>query len=254
METKRLLKALGKYYPKRLAESYDHVGLQLGKLPPETKSVFLVLDFDRFVFEKAAAFRPDLVITHHPFFFGRPREILERDPEKKALAEAAAEAGLCIYSFHTNFDAGTPGMNDELCRRLGLSAVKPLSGEPCARGGLLPAPMGIREFAAYAKERLGVPYGRLLDGGKKVVRKVAVIGGAGSFAWRIAKEEGYDVFVSGDCPHHAFREMAIAGYDYLDLPHEIEKAFVLRMKETLLSIDPTLRVSGAEHEIPPRII
>ncbi len=254
MQTKKLLRKLAAYYPKRLAEGYDHVGLQIGALPEETNRIMLCLDFDRFLLDEALAFRPDLIISHHPFFFGNPRKIREADPEKDALSKRLEEEGLTVYSFHTNFDSGTPGMNDELAGRLGLSDIRPLVGERSARGGELPREMDIHEFAEYAKERLGAPYGRLVAEGKESVRSVAIIGGAGSFAWRIAKEEGYDIYVSGDCPHHAFREMKIAGYNYLDLPHEIEKAFVSRMEKTLKSIDPALEIRGFEHEVPPELI
>ncbi len=254
METNRLLRALARYYPKRLAEGYDHVGLQLGTLKEETKRIFLCLDFDSQVFEEARAFGPDLIITHHPYFFGNPKKIMEVDVEKAELTKRCEEAGLAIYSYHTNFDAGYPGMNDELALRLGLLDVANLATQPTARGGRLPEPMDIHEFAEYAKKALRAPYGLLIAAGKPVVEKVAIIGGAGSFAWRDVKEEGYDVYISGDAPHHARREILLAGFDYLDLPHEIEGAFVERMKKTLLSIDGSLEIGGEVHEVPPEVI
>ena len=44
MKTKTLLKKIAKYFPKSLAESYDHVGLQCGKIKEETNTILLCLD------------------------------------------------------------------------------------------------------------------------------------------------------------------------------------------------------------------
>ena len=52
MKTKTLLKKLAKYFPKSLAESYDHVGLQCGKIKEETNTILLCLDYDEEVFRK----------------------------------------------------------------------------------------------------------------------------------------------------------------------------------------------------------
>ena len=46
MKTKILLKKLARYFPKSLAESYDHVGLQCGKIKEETNTILLCLDYD----------------------------------------------------------------------------------------------------------------------------------------------------------------------------------------------------------------
>jgi hypothetical protein len=48
--------------------------------------------------------------------------------------------------------------------------------------------------------------------------------------------------------HHGRREIVLRHYNYLDLPHEIEKAFMSRMTKTLLNIDQTLTISSVDHE------
>ena len=69
-----------------------------------------------------------------------------------------------------------------------------------------------------------------------------------------AQKEGYDIFISGDIPHHGRREVVLRKYNYLDLPHEIEKIFMPQMEETLLSIDPTLEIVKVDHEELPILI
>jgi dinuclear metal center YbgI/SA1388 family protein len=254
MKTRRLLRELAAFYPQRLREKGDFGGLMCGKLPEESNVILLCLDYDDEVYPVAKRLHPDLIVTHHPFVFGPKGSVLAHDPIKRSLYERTEKEGLAVYSFHTNFDAGTPGMNDALADRLGLLDVKPLEGCPMARGGRLPMPLPIADFAYYAKKRLGVDYGLLIAAGKAVVRSVAIVGGGGWRGNELAQRLGYDIFVSGDMPHHGRREVTLRHYDYLDLPHEIEKAFMPRMRQTILRLDPTLRVETLDHEKTPIVI
>lgn len=254
MKTAILLNKLAHYYPQRLRDKGDFGGLMEGKLPSEIHKIMLCLDFDDELYLHALQEKPDLIITHHPFIFGTKFKVLSEDPIKKDLYLRMEKAGIPIYSYHTNFDSGTPGMNDELAEKLSLGSVHPLQSSIMARGGILPKPMEVHAFAHYAKERLGVAYGLLIAEGKKEISSVALIGGGG---WRenvLAQQEGYDIFLSGDCPHHGRREIVLRHYNYLDLPHEIEKAFMSRMTKTLLIIDHSLEIVSFDHEQLPEVI
>ena len=159
-----------------------------------------------------------------------------------------------ILSYHTNFDAASGGMNDALAEKLGLVDVKPLETAPMARGGKLKEPMEIHAFAQYAKERFKVAYGLLIHEGKDVVSSVALIGGGGSREYLNAMLEGYDIYLSGDAPHHCRREIVLNHYNYIDFPHEIEHVFMEQMEKVLLSLDPDLTILKVDHEKLPEVI
>ena len=254
MKTRSLLKQLGDRYPKRLAEGYDHPGLQVGHLKEETHRILLALDFDDQVFPLLEEFKPDLIITHHPFIFGKKRYVLASDPVKEALYKKMEALDIPILSYHTNFDAASGGMNDALAEKLGLVDVKPLETAPMARGGKLKEPMEIHAFAQYAKERFKVAYGLLIHEGKDVVSSVALIGGGGSREYLNAMLEGYDIYLSGDAPHHCRREIVLNHYNYIDFPHEIEHVFMEQMEKVLLSLDPDLTILKVDHEKLPEVI
>lgn len=254
MKARKMTQLFGRLYPQRLREFYDRGGVMVGRLKEDIHKVLLCLDFDDEVLPIALKERPDLILTHHPFIFGTRARVLNGDPIKKKLYERCLEEGFCVYSIHTNFDAGTPGMNDALANKLGLEGIKPLDNAPMARGGKLPRKMEVREFARYAKEKLGVSYGLLINEGKPIIETVAIIGGGG---WReniLAQKEGYDIYISGDIPHHARRDIVLRKYNYLDLPHEIEKAFMDQMEKVLLSLDTNLKIIKIDHEKLPEVI
>lgn len=255
MKTKTLISKLAKRFPKRLAKrNHDYVGLMAGKLKEDVQTILLCLDFDEEVYEIAKAKRPDLIISHHPFIFGSKVKVLKTDEEKRVLYEKINELDIPVYSMHTNFDEGNGGMNDALSAALGLKNVFAPELEPMMRCGYLNKPMSITDFVGYAKRQLNVSYGLLVNSGTKTIHSVGIIGGGGSHDWRIAKDAGMDIYISGDAPHHVRRDIVRAHYNYLDLPHEIEKIFMKTMEELLHQYDSTLKVIIVDHEQLPTVI
>ena len=255
MKTNIMLKKLAKRFPKRYAKmNHDRVGLMTGKLPLEVHKILLALDFDKEIFPLAEKERPDLILTHHPFIYGTRAYILSHDEEKKDLVEKIDALGIPVYSMHTNFDTGKGGMNDALAEALGLQNIRSSTKNPMLRGGELKEEMAVEEFAKFANKAFDVDYSLLIANGKKTIKSVAIIGGGGSRNWKLAKDEGYDIFISGDAPHYVRRDIVIYGYNYLDMPHEIEKIFTKQMKKLLLEMDPSLEIITVDHEKLPKVI
>lgn len=255
MNTRKLLLKLSKQFPKRYAKmNHDRVGLMTGKLPEDVHKILLCLDMDYEVLPLVKKERPDLILTHHPFIYGTPGFILSHDSVKASLVNELAALNIPVYSMHTNFDTGVGGMNDALCEALELHDIKSSEKDMMMRGGKLPRPMEIEEFAKYVKEKLNIDYALLISNGKKVVESAAIIGGGGSRRWSLAKDEGYDVFISGDAPHYVRRDVVAYQYNYIDVPHEVEKIFMPTMKKILLGIDNSLEVVTVDHEKMPKVI
>ena len=255
MKTRNLLNKLAKRFPKRFAKAnHDFVGLMTGKLPLEVNKIVLCLDCDWEIFDKIKEIKPDLVLTHHPLVYGYRSKVFKRDPSKKELCEALAALNIPVYSMHTNFDTGEGGMNDALASALNLQDIKKVEGNDMMRGGRLDKEMTPEEFAKYANKCFKVNYSLLINKGSDVIRSVAVIGGGGSGYWPLAKEAGYDIYISGDAPHHVRREIVNGKYNYLDMPHEIEKMFIPTMNKLIHEIDPSIEIIEIDHEIEPKVI
>lgn len=254
MKTKSLIRRLAEIYPQRLRDSYDFGGLMVGPYKEETKRILLCLDYDETIEEKAISFKPDLIITHHPFFFGNSKKILEANAEKRRSFEFLKKEGIPLASYHTNFDRAKEGMNDALAEALFLSGIASLKGDDMARGGKLPFAMSMDDLSKYVIEKLNLPYVGAIKEGKKKVSTVALIGGGGWRSFATAMEEGYDVFLSGDCPHHGRREIILSHYNYIDMPHEVETIFVDKFANILLKINHELTILKVRHEHPLEIV
>lgn len=250
-----ILRNLSKNFPKRIAKAnHDRVGLMTGKKPNKVQKIFISLDMDWEVLPLVKEFKPDVIITHHPLIYGTRARVLKADESKRLLVEEIDRLGIPVYSFHTNFDTGKGGMNDALSIALGLQNIYTPMKDAMMRIGELEEAISAVEFAKKAKTVFHVDYALLINSGSKNVKKVGIIGGGGSRGWRIAKEEGCDIYISGDAPHHVRRDIVNAKYNYLDMPHEIEKIFIPTMKEILLSYDSSLEIMTVDHEKVPQVI
>ena len=79
MKTNKLLRKLAVNFPKSIKSPGDYVGLMTGKLKDETNTILLCLDLDNEVYETMIekGYKPDLILTHHPFIYGTKYAIIE---------------------------------------------------------------------------------------------------------------------------------------------------------------------------------
>ena len=255
MKTRSLLLKLAKSFPKRIAKKHhDYVGLMIGPLKEETNKILICLDFDAEILDEAIKIKPDLIITHHPFYFGSKRKILKYDALKAYITERLIENGIPLISMHTNFDEGIGGMNDALARKLNLKDVYIPECEKMMRIGYLEHEMHVEEFAKHAQKALNVDYALLTKAGNDTVKKVGIIGGGGSRNYITALKEGADIYISGDAPHHIRRDIVAAKFNYLDVPHEVERVFMETMSSIINKIDPSVECIILDHEKMPKVI
>jgi dinuclear metal center YbgI/SA1388 family protein len=120
---------LEEFAPRRLAERWDNVGLLLGDPNAEVARVMTCLTVTRTTAAEAAAEAAELVVSHHPILF-REVKRLRSDLPETAPVWILARAGIAVASPHTAFDSTSGGINDVLCRRLGLGEMAPLRPLP----------------------------------------------------------------------------------------------------------------------------
>ena len=148
IEMNVILRNLSRSFPKRIAKAnHDRVGLMTGKKPDKVQKIFLSLDLDWEVLPQVKEFKPDVIITHHPFIYGTRARVLKYDESKRLLVEEIDRMGIPVYSFHTNFDTGKGGMNDALSKALGLVNIYAPMKDPMMRIGELETSISAEELA-----------------------------------------------------------------------------------------------------------
>ncbi len=119
--------ALEAWAPPGSAQSYDNVGLQVGRPERTVERALLALDMTPAVLDEAKEHGAQLIITHHPLLF-RPLKRVTADGYVSSQALRLAEAGIALYAAHTNLDAAPGGVSFALAEHLGLAEMTFLDG------------------------------------------------------------------------------------------------------------------------------
>ncbi|GAB2846010.1 Nif3-like dinuclear metal center hexameric protein [Actinocorallia aurea] len=217
----------GRYDP-AWAEAWDAVGLVCGDPESEIGSVLLAVDPVAAVVDEAIADGAQLLITHHPLLLRGVHGVPANTPKGRTVHRMIG-SGVALYTAHTNADVADPGVSDALARAVGVTgALRPLSPSPAdprrglGRIGELAEPVALREFTARAAAALprtawGV---RAAGDPDRVVRTVAVCGGAGDSLIDTARAAGADVYLTADLRHHPVSESLESGpMAFVDAAH-----------------------------------
>jgi dinuclear metal center YbgI/SA1388 family protein len=116
---------LERFAPCGTAADWDNVGLLLGDPAANVSRVMTCLTLTPDVAAEAVREGANLIVSHHPVLFRGVKKLTATTPDGQS-AIPLLRAGIAVYSPHTAFDNCTGGINDGLCRRLGLQKVVPL--------------------------------------------------------------------------------------------------------------------------------
>ena len=235
--------------PSELACSWDNVGLLVDVSVP-VSHVLTTLDITAAVVQEAVENDCQLIVSHHPVIFNPLRTV-----QPQNIIYALVQSGIAVISAHTNLDMAYPyGVNDALCRKLGLQNVRGILKEgetDIAYMGELPEEMTTEDFAAHIKEALGLSAVRC-TAVSKMLRTVAVVGGAGGDYALAAQAKGADAFVTGEVKHHEAIAAQQAGLALYEAGHyHTELPYRKRLKAYLDTACPGVEFIVSESERPP---
>ncbi|RDW19213.1 Nif3-like dinuclear metal center hexameric protein [Oceanobacillus arenosus] len=91
------------------------------------------------------------------------------------------------------------------------------------RIGTLSATMKLRDLCEHVKTTLEVPNMRVIGDLDKQVRKIAILGGSGEKYIHLARQNGADVYITGDMSFHVAQDAWQMGLQVIDAGHYIEK-------------------------------
>lgn len=123
-----VIRKLEEIAPKKLAEKWDNVGLQIGSREKEVKKMLLALDVTQGVVDEAIDNDVDMIISHHPIFFTSIKS-LDIDTYKGKIIDKIIKNDIVLYTAHTNLDSSDEGVSDALVEVLDIKPTGVLSKE-----------------------------------------------------------------------------------------------------------------------------
>lgn len=123
MKFKEVSRALASWAPPSLAESYDNVGLIVGDPNAECTGILINLDVTESLIDEAIARGANLVVTHHPIWFG-PRKRLNGEDYVSRIIIKAIKADVGLLACHTNLDNVRHGVNRKIGEVMGVTGMR----------------------------------------------------------------------------------------------------------------------------------
>jgi dinuclear metal center YbgI/SA1388 family protein len=254
---REVLEVVERLYPPATAQSWDRVGLVTGDPEQPVRRIHLAVDPTLAVVEEARALAADLLLTHHPLLL-RGVHAVATTTAKGATVTGLVVGDVALYVAHTNADVAAEGVCEALADAVGLGPREPLTlseGQPLGRVGDLAEALPLRAFAERLASRLPTAAGGIRVAGPPdaVVRRVAVLGGAGDDLFDAVRASGADVYVTADLRHHPAleaREEARGGAPYLvDAGHWATEQVWLARAERALRAELGERATRVETHI-----
>ena len=228
--------------PLEYQEPYDNAGLLTGDPSMKVTGVLTALDMLEPVIDEAIAKGCNVVVAHHPIIFKGLKSLTGAHYVERVVIKAI-RAGIALYAIHTNLDSVLDhGVNERIAIRLGLGHLQVLDPKPDVDHktpvgigvlGHLPAPLPFGEFIALLKDRMHCQVVRHTSWDDRLIQKVAVCGGSGSFLLPKALSSGADAFVTGDYKYHEFFE-ADGRILIADIGHYESEQFTINLLEELI--------------------
>jgi dinuclear metal center YbgI/SA1388 family protein len=219
----RVVAAIEARYPPSTAEEWDRVGLVVGDPDQTVRTVLLAVDCVQATVAEAEAVGAQLMVVHHPLLL-RGVHSVATTTYKGSLVHRLIRAGIGLYTAHTNADVALPGVGDALAARVGLHDVRPLRSDVPHPGrvGRLDPPLPLRALAEELARRLPATAVGVRAAGDpdRLIRTLAVVGGAGDAFLADATAAGVDAYLTSDLRHHpASEHIDGGGPALLDAPH-----------------------------------
>lgn len=222
---REISKEIEKFAPVFLKEDYDNVGLMVGDNDKKVERVLLALDCTKEVISEAVSLKCDMIITHHPLFFRKPKNIIKGDLLGDKVIKLIQE-DISLYSCHTNLDSAKDGINETIVKMLGFESTKILDPSnangynDCGIGRLVKLDKNIKfnDLINIVKEKLNLHNLRVIKGSEEV-SSIAVINGSGQDFFGIAKKYGADCIITGDTTYHYVSDYKEMGMSIIDAGH-----------------------------------
>lgn len=252
-----ILTTLQEIAPLDLAESWDNVGLLVGRRDAEVSCAMTCLTLTEATLQEAIEAKANLIVAHHPIPF-KPISKITDDTTSGSLLLKAMQADIAIYSPHTAWDNCARGINQQIAEELQLTNIKPLQQanspkykDECVGTGrygtLDPATIG--DVLEKLGTALPIEQPRHTHTLSKTISKIGIVCGSGGSMLGLVASRGCDAMLTGEATYHQCLEAEAQGIALIMIGHHASEAFAMkRLASMLQSSTPSIRVFASANE------
>ena len=236
--------------PEEGKESWDNVGLLVGRTEAPVTKILTALDITLPVIQEAVDVGAELIVSHHPLIWDTYKHVNDTVFQQHKVL-TLAEHRIAAICMHTNLDEAEDGGDDTLAECLGLTPLAHLAEGTIGHISELEQPIALSAFLPFVKERLQANGLRYCDGGRSVRRIATGCGSCGEYL-EAAVKAGCDTFITGDCKYSVFIDAKGQGINLIDAGHyPTENPIVQKLAGKLSRAFPEIQVRIASHISQP---
>ena len=190
-------------HPLKIAESWDNVGLLIGRRNRTVQNVMTCLTVTADVVSEAIDRNVQIIITHHPFPFKPASRFTDGQTDGLLFLELV-ENKIAVFSSHTAYDSAADGINFLTLQGLGLVNINPLipkEDPTLGTGRVGNCDWSWEDGLKTLKTFYNSADFKTVKCGDRI-RKVAVVCGSGGEFIATAKSRGVDLFITGEASFH----------------------------------------------------
>jgi dinuclear metal center YbgI/SA1388 family protein len=182
-------------------------GLQVESNNKTIKRIAFAVDAGLSVIKKAISSGSELLVVHHGLLWSEQFRITGSFAEKLSLL---LQNGCSLYASHLPLDSNLEfGNAAELARYLNTSNIQPFCLYKNTYVGVkasLPKDSTINEISLLCSKISGCSHMTVLPFGKKEIKNIGIVTGAGSFALKDSVQDNLDLLISGEPKHSVYHE------------------------------------------------
>tara|TARA_Y100000996_G_scaffold80322_1_gene54833 strand:- start:194 stop:976 length:783 start_codon:yes stop_codon:yes gene_type:complete len=200
---------LEEWCPLKNAEDFDNVGLLVGDPNSEINKALITIDTTEDIIDEAISESCNLIITFHPLIFKGIKSLKSENYVNKCIIKAIKN-NINIYAIHTNLDNNPKGVSFKISQKLNLINTSILihkeENNNLGMGiiGEMNEFKSELNFLEYLKLKMDITKIRHSNLLGKKIKKIAVLGGSGSFGIEEALTKKADCYVTADLKYHDF--------------------------------------------------
>ena len=239
MKVSDIINIINEAAPEEYAMKWDNSGFLIGDKNKDVRKVLLALDVTEETAIQAEAENCDMIISHHPMFFGGIKAIDYSTPAGRTVRNLVKN-DIAVYACHTNMDAAEKGINHVLAEMFGLSDCVVLDPNPGAEGigigrvGNTGREYTLEELCELTKNLLDTPCVRAIKGNDEKITRIAVASGSCSEFIPSAIALGAQAIITADMKYHDSLDAYEAGMNVIDAGHYPTEFIVTGILEKLL--------------------
>lgn len=119
MKVKDVINVLQELSPLAYAEDFDNTGLLVGDYEMDVSGILVTLDTLEAVVDEAIEKNCNLIVSFHPIIFSGLKKLNGKTYVERVV-QKVIKNDIAIFSNHTALDNSWNGVNDMICKKLGL--------------------------------------------------------------------------------------------------------------------------------------